>query len=213
MTKKRPHIYTRVSKAKQIEGSGLDEQTARIQQYLKDKQHLFEGEPVYWTDVGLSAYRNKNITDGQLGKFMELVDSGAIGEGDALIIYSLDRLSRRSAWDEVTIPKIVNSRCDIHDVSTPVVLKHDDPFSKIIMELIIQRGNNESKIKSERSTSGWEMRFDNMVKKGDIMTRRLPRWLDYDESCGYTLKEREVNIIRDIFRDYARGISSPVIAK
>lgn len=107
MTTRRPHVYTRISKTTQTEGSGLDEQTTRIEQYLESKKHLFEGEVTYWQDIGLSAYKNKNIQDGQLAEFIKQVDEGKIGEGDALIIYSLDRLSRRSSWDETTIQHLV----------------------------------------------------------------------------------------------------------
>ncbi|TAJ01888.1 recombinase family protein [Pectobacterium versatile] len=208
----KPHIYIRVSKTNQIQGSGLDEQEARIREYIKGKSHLFNGEPIVWKDEGVSAYGSKNIEIGQLAKFISEVEQGRIGDGNCLIIYSLDRLSRRSAWDEDTIQYIVKSGVEIHDVSTPVVLKRDDPFTKIIMELIVQRANNESKIKSERSTSGWQTRFNNMVSNGKIMTRRLPRWLDSNKN-GYIVKENEVDIIHQIFNDYINGQTSPVIAK
>lgn len=129
------HVYTRISKASQQEGSGLDEQLSRIDAYIQSKPELSGSDITYWQDVGVSAFKNKNIHDGQLAEFIKQVESGCIGAGHALVIYSLDRLSRRSSWDEDAIQKRVKSGVDIHDVSTPVVLKRDDPFSKIIMEL------------------------------------------------------------------------------
>lgn len=55
MTKKNVHVYTRISKAAQQEGSGLDEQLSRIEKYILDNQHLFNLENItYWQDVGLS---------------------------------------------------------------------------------------------------------------------------------------------------------------
>ncbi|WP_448665671.1 recombinase family protein [Serratia plymuthica] len=177
MSTRRPHVYTRISKTTQTEGSDLDEQTARIEQYLKDNNHLFEGDLTYWQDIGISAYKNKNIQDGQLAEIIKQVDEGRIGQGNALIIYSLDRLSRRASWDETTIQHLVKKGVEIHDVSTPIVLNKDDPMSKIIMELIVSRGNNESKIKSERSTSGWERRLNDTLKDGRVFTNKLPRWL------------------------------------
>ena len=157
------HVYTRISKSSQQEGSGIDEQLARIKSYIETKPELQDENITYWQDIGLSAYRNKNILDGQLGEFVKLVESGEIGQGHALVIYSLDRLSRRSSWDEDTIQKVVKNGVNIHDVSTPVILSRDDPFSKIIMELIVTRGNNESKIKAERSVAGWEKRLRETV--------------------------------------------------
>lgn len=214
MTKKNVHVYTRISKATQQEGSGLTEQLARIDKYIRDKEHLFNLENItYWQDVGLSAYKNKNIQDGELAEFLNQVDSGVIGEGSALVIYNLDRLSRRSSWDETTIQKIVQSGVIIHDVSTPIVLDRNDPMSKIIMELIISRGNNESKIKSERSTSGWQKRMTDTLATGAVFTKKLPRWLGAGSDGGYIVLPDQFDIIKRIFTEYVNGLSSPMIAK
>lgn len=207
------HVYTRISKTSQQEGSGIDEQLSRIESYIKSKPEQFHDEPQHWQDIGLSAFKNKNIIDGQLAEFIQQVEEGSIGEGHALVIYSLDRLSRRSSWDEDTIQKLVKAGVDIHDVSTPVVLKHDDPFSKIIMELIVQRGNNESKIKSERSTSGWAKRLKDTIENGKVFTRQLPRWLAADENNNYIVIPEQAEIIKRIFREYTNGMSSTMIAR
>ncbi|MEG3135641.1 recombinase family protein [Rouxiella sp. T17] len=212
MLKRRPHVYTRISKTNQIEGAGLTDQTSRIEEYLKVKSHLFEGEVQYWQDVGLSAWKNKNILDGQLAEFIIKVKAGEIGEDDALIIYSLDRLSRRSSWDETTIQMLVSHGVEIHDVSTPVVLNKNDSMSKIIMELIITRGNNESKIKSERSIAGWSKRLQETVETGTIFTKKLPRWLTANND-EYKVLEHEAEIIKRIFREYINGMTSPMIAR
>lgn len=207
------HVYTRISKTSQQEGSGLDEQLSRIESYIKSKPEQFQDEPQHWQDIGLSAYKNKNIIDGQLGEFIKQVGEGAIGKGHALMIYSLDRLSRRSSWDEDTIQKIVKAGVDIHDVSTPIVLRHDDAFSKIIMELIVSRGNNESKIKSERSTSGWAKRLRDTLEHGKVFTKQLPRWLAADENNNYIVIPEQVDIIKRIFMEYTNGMSSTMIAR
>jgi len=207
------HVYTRISKTSQQEGRGIDEQLSRIESYIKSKPEQFHDEPQHWQDIGLSAFKNKNIIDGQLAEFIQQVEEGSIGEGHALVIYSLDRLSRRSSWDEDTIQKLVKAGVDIHDVSTPVVLKHDDPFSKIIMELIVQRGNNESKIKSERSTSGWAKRLKDTIENGKVFTKQLPRWLAADENNNYIVIPEQAEIIKRIFREYTNGMSSTMIAR
>ncbi|WP_323929417.1 recombinase family protein [Aeromonas caviae] len=207
------HIYTRVSKTSQQEGSGLDEQLARIEEYIQDNPAQFQGEPQQWQDVGLSAYKNKNIVDGQLGEFIKLVEEGKIGKGHALVIYSLDRLSRRSGWDDTSIQKIVNAGVDIHDVSTPVILRNDDALGQILMLLIVSRGNNESKIKSERSTAGWAARLRDTLENGKVFTKKLPFWLSADENNNYVVIPDQVEIINNIFKDYTNGLSCPMIAR
>ncbi|WP_288493133.1 recombinase family protein [uncultured Pantoea sp.] len=190
----------------------MDEQLSRINSYIESKPELKNGELTHWQDIGLSAYKNKNIVDGELGKIVQLVESGDIGVGHYLVIYSLDRLSRRSSWDEDTIQKIVKSGVVIHDVSTPVIINKDEPFSKILMELIISRVNNESKIKSERSIAGWEKRLTDTLKDGKVFTKKLPRWLSTDDN-GYTLITEQVDIINRIFTEYTNGLTSPMIAR
>lgn len=212
MTTQQIHVYTRISKTYQQEGSGLDEQLFRIDAYIKSKSEFSGSKITYWQDVGISAFKNNNIRDGQLSEFIKHVESGSIGAGHALIIYSLDRLSRRSSWDEDTIQKLVKNGIDIHDVTTPVILKRDDPFSKIIMELIVARGNNESKIKSERSIAGWEKRLKETREEGKVFTRKLPRWLSTDEN-EYVVITEQAELIKRIFTEYTNGLSSPMIAR
>lgn len=207
------HVYTRISKTSQQEGSGLDEQLARIDTYIKDNPEQFQGEIQYWQDIGLSAYKNKNIVDGQLGELIKLVEGGKIGDGHAIVIYSMDRLSRRSGWDDVSIQKIVTAGVDIHDISAKVVLRNDDAFSQILMLLIVSRANNESKIKSERSTAGWAARLRDTLENGKVFTKKLPFWLSADENNQYVITPDQVEIVNDIFKDYTNGLSCPMIAR
>ncbi|CQI92628.1 Resolvase%2C N terminal domain [Yersinia rohdei] len=215
MTKLQLHVYTRISKTSQQEGSGLDEQLTRINSYIDDKKYLFDLNTIqYWQDVGVSAFKNKNIEDGSaLGELLDKISTGVIGTGHALVVYSLDRLSRRSNWDEYIIQQIVKSGCVIHDVSTPIVLDRNDPMSKIIMELIISRANNESKIKSERSLSGWAAKVAHSIKTGAALTKHTPSWLRIDNG-KYEVVEAEVKTIKYIFHDYIIvGLSAAMIAK
>ncbi|UKL47513.1 recombinase family protein, partial [Klebsiella pneumoniae] len=85
MTKHKIHVYTRISKTYQQEGSGLDEQLSRIDAYIKSKPEFLGSEITYWQDVGVSAFKNKNIHDGQLAEFIKQVESGSIGSGHALV--------------------------------------------------------------------------------------------------------------------------------
>ncbi len=81
------------------------------------------------------------------------------------------------------------------------------------MELIVQRGNNESKIKSERSTSGWAKRLKDTIESGKVFTKQLPRWLAADENNNYIVIPEQAEIIKRIFREYTNGMSSTMIAR
>lgn len=56
MAYKQTHVYTRISKTAQQEGSGIDEQLSRIDAYIKDKPTKFKGEIQHWQDIGLPDY-------------------------------------------------------------------------------------------------------------------------------------------------------------
>ncbi|OHT25357.1 recombinase family protein [Providencia sp. PROV038] len=212
MSKLKAHVYTRISKASQQEGSGLHEQRERIDEYIKKHTKIFDDKVTYWKDIGKSAYKGKNIQYGEIAEFIKQVKSGLIGKGHALILYSLDRFSRRSSWDEDILQWLVKNDIEIHDVTTPVVLKKDDPWSKTIMDLILLRGHNESEIKSERSKAGWKKRLDDTRNEGKVFTNKLPSWLSTDEN-GYIIIEDKVEVIKRLFRDYLSGLSSTMIAR
>jgi DNA invertase Pin-like site-specific DNA recombinase len=106
----------------------------------------------------------------------------------------------------------VKSGVIIRDVSTPVVLNKDETFSKTLIKLIISRGNNESKIKSERSIAGWGKRLTDTIKDGKVFTKKLPRCLSADEN-GYVLIKEQVDFIKRIFSEYTNGLTSPMIAR
>ncbi|BDA18316.1 recombinase family protein [Aeromonas caviae] len=46
-------------------------------------------------DLGVSAFRGKNATQGQLGCFIDLVQSGLVEPNSILLIENFDRLSRQ----------------------------------------------------------------------------------------------------------------------
>ncbi len=81
------------------------------------------------------------------------------------------------------------------------------------MLLIVSRGNNESKIKSERSTAGWAARLRDTLENGKVFTKKLPFWLSADENNNYVVIPDQVEIINNIFKDYTNGLSCPMIAR
>jgi DNA invertase Pin-like site-specific DNA recombinase len=48
-----------------------------------------------YEDLGVSAYRSKNALVGNLGEFLRAIREGAVKPGSALVVESLDRISRQ----------------------------------------------------------------------------------------------------------------------
>lgn len=210
----RPICYERVSSIQQVsEGGGLDDQRAAIDEYLSRKKDLFTAERVYIQDRGVSAFRNDNISpDSHLGQFLEGIRRKQYGEGDALIVMSLDRISRRSSWSEDTIRYIVDSGVEVHDITGNLVLNRDDPNSKLYMEIVQSRSHNESLLKSTRAIAAWDRKIKEAIKEGKVISNRMPIWLVNDNG-KYAVNEEKVELIRSCFQMYANGMSTGEIVK
>ncbi|MDU3914581.1 recombinase family protein [Kluyvera ascorbata] len=214
----RPICYERVSTKNQLSeagngAGGLDDQRAAIDRYLDEKKQLFSEGRIYLQDRGVSAFRNDNISpDSQLGMFLEGIRRKEYGEGDALIVLSLDRLSRRSSWSEDTIRYIVESGVEVHDISGRLVLNRNDANSKIIMELIQGRSYNESLLKSTRAIAAWDRKIKEAIKDGKVISNRMPVWL-VNDGGRYAVNEKKVEVIRSCFQMYANGMSTGEIVK
>lgn len=210
----RPICYERVSSVKQVElGYGLDDQRSSIEDFLEKNTDKFTSERVFITDDGVSAFKNANISpESNLGKFLQDVRDKKFGKGDALIVLSLDRLSRRSSWTENTIQFIVASGIVIYDISTDLVLREDDNFSKILMEIILQRSHNESLMKSVRAKVAWQNKVMRAAANGEVVSNRMPFWLENVDN-KYSVIEEQAALVVQCFEWYKSGFSTGEIVK
>ncbi|HGH5981248.1 TPA: recombinase family protein, partial [Kluyvera georgiana] len=214
----RPICYERVSTKNQLSeagngAGGLDDQRAAIDRYLDEKKHLFSEDRIYLQDRGISAFRNDNILPGsQLSQLLEGIRNKEYGEGYALVVLSLDRLSRRSSWAEDTIRYIVESGVEIHDISGRLVLNKNDANSKLYMEIVQSRSHNESLLKSTRAIAAWDRKIKEAIKDGKVISNRMPVWL-VNDGGRYAVNEKKVEVIRSCFQMYANGMSTGEIVK
>src|SRR4051794_17399302 len=85
------YSYIRFSTPEQLKGDSLRRQLQLSRDYAL--QHGLELDEEL-KDIGVSAFKGKNRTDGALGRFINLVREGKIEPGSVLLVESLDRLSR-----------------------------------------------------------------------------------------------------------------------
>jgi DNA invertase Pin-like site-specific DNA recombinase len=85
------YSYIRFSSKKQALGTSLDRQ-ADIDSFLERHNLVLDTR---LEDLGVSAYRGKNASKGQLGDFLALVRAGQIDTNSVLLIENFDRLSRQ----------------------------------------------------------------------------------------------------------------------
>ena len=207
------YSYTRFSTPEQAQGDSKRRQAAKYDELCK--RHNLTPAASYF-DEGVSAYKGKNRTKGDLAKFLSLVESGKVEQGSWLVVESLDRLSRqgprqtRKLLEGLLENQIIVATCSPERVLTEKSL--DDVFAIIEVALIASRAREESDRKSERVKAAWGNKLVNADK--EIVTRRCPAWLTYDETRqGWKELPERVRVIKQIFNWTLKGLGQRAIAK
>src|SRR5204862_6491823 len=88
--------YVRFSHPSQLEGDSLRRQTERATDYCKRKGLTLDTS-LTLRDLGVSAFRGKNAAVGNFRTFLDAVKAGKVAPGSALIVESIDRISRQGS--------------------------------------------------------------------------------------------------------------------
>jgi DNA invertase Pin-like site-specific DNA recombinase len=178
MTKTKAYSYLRISNDQQKVGDGIRRQMEASKTYADQYGYdLVET----MSDIGISAFKGKNITEGALGVFIAAIDAGNIEAGSVLLVESLDRLSRDSvlkAFGQFTsiLQKgvgIVTLTDNQHYTAESVSENVGQLFTSLGVML---RANEESVIKSKRISAAWQRKREDIGYRK--LTRNVPAWLE-----------------------------------
>jgi len=113
---KKAFSYLRYSTPEQGQGDSVRRQLELSRQYAET--HSFELDESLKPDKGVSAFRGKNRTEGNLGAFLHDCQSGRVPKGSALLVESLDRLSREQVEEALyQFLDIIRSGIEVHTLS------------------------------------------------------------------------------------------------
>lgn len=209
------HLYQRVSGAGQLVGDGLGRQLEGTMRYVEDKGLEIVRE---YVDRGVSAYRGKNRRVGELALILRHIEQGVIRPGEHLVIESIDRLSRQPPLDALETLKLILAKgVVVHSVfeKKEFTLESINADLSALLTLVISmaRANEESRVKSLRVADAHRRARET----GRITAGSIPTWLkvEKNEATGekrFVVKEREAEIVRDMFEMSAKGLSSYRIA-
>ncbi|MEC8482220.1 MAG: recombinase family protein, partial [Pseudomonadota bacterium] len=96
MNQRKAYSYLRFSTPEQMKGDSFRRQTALAQSYASKNNLILDNELTF-EDLGVSAYQGRNKAKGNLGLFLEAVQTGLIERDSVLLVESLDRISRETA--------------------------------------------------------------------------------------------------------------------
>jgi DNA invertase Pin-like site-specific DNA recombinase len=94
------YSYVRMSTETQLLGDSLRRQLERSRAFAVERGFDLVED---YHDLGVSAFRGKNVEDGKLGLFLNAVKAGKVPRGSYLLVESLDRLSRQQLQKSLRI--------------------------------------------------------------------------------------------------------------
>lgn len=211
------YSYVRFSTSQQELGDSLRRQVTMAEEYCK--KHGLDLHPVSYRDLGVSAFKRKNVEKGALAAFIDAVKQGIIPKGSFLVIEQFDRLSRADV--DIALRLLLDL---VHSGVTLVTLADEKVWDRtavsdignlIVAIVFMSRANNESASKAKRLSEAWGEKKREAARSGKILTSECPRWLKVsDDKRSFIVLEDKVESIRKVFemRLNGYGISSIVSA-
>ncbi|MBL4760202.1 MAG: recombinase family protein [Mariprofundaceae bacterium] len=211
---KKAYSYIRFSTPEQLKGDSLRRQLESSRAYAKE--HNLELDESL-KDLGVSAFKGKNATEGALKRFIELIETGQVESGSILILESLDRLSRQQVFAALSLfSSILSAGVEVVTLADGQHYTKEsiNDIGQLVFSLIsLSRAHEESAIKSKRIKASWEMRRKRAVENKTPITGRVPYWLRLtDNRQSFEVIPERVAIIRKIFDMTIAGVGQRKIA-
>ena len=216
-TRPRAYSYVRFSTPEQAKGDSSRRQKDASSKYAAEHNlDLVEDGDDTLKDLGVSAFKGKNVKSGALGRFLEAVRGGEVPRGSYLLVESLDRVSRQSPYDAAdTMRDIVSEGVTVVDlldggrVYNEKILQ-EDSMAFIMMAVGFMRAHEESQRKAERLSAAWAKK--RRSARDRPLTAMCPAWLELKDGKYEPIKDR-AKIIKRIFDEAAAGIGIPTITR
>lgn len=211
------YSYIRFSTPRQSLGDSLRRQVEQTEKYCEEHGLTLVRESEY-RDLGVSAFRKKNLETGKLAEFIEAVNAGKIPAGSFLIIEQFDRLSRanvnvalRLLMDLIEAGIVVVTLVDGKQWTKESLTDLADLFTAIIF---LARANDESARKSDRLAAVWDQKkkraADGTATR--IVTSEAPRWLRANaDKTGFEPIPELVDSVRRVFEMRINGAGAAAI--
>ncbi|MER9823992.1 recombinase family protein [Mesorhizobium sp. M0115] len=209
--------YARVSRLIQAEGDGLRRQ----------KDSFDEGEERFGVtiasehqmiDMGLSAYKGKNLASGALGALLKEAEAGKFPDGTILFVEDLDRLSRGAIEDalQLLLAIIKTGLVVVTTIDWQVYRKGQMTMNTLMRSMMkMELAHEESAKKEYRTRKSYAERYAKAEATGVLPRQSMFGWIKKDEVTGLAVfdAERKPEIVRRICDMSLSGLGLPKIAK
>jgi DNA invertase Pin-like site-specific DNA recombinase len=211
------YSYIRFSHPDQAKGDSLRRQTEAAEAWC-EKNHVRLDSSTTLHDLGKSAYTGAHRTNPDrhaLAAFLKLVEAGKVPRGSYLVVENLDRLSREDIQPALLLVlNLMQAGVRIVQLKPAEMVFDDksDTMPVMMMMIELSRGHGESAIKSERVGAAWAERKRKARENGEVLTRRVPAWVE-ERSGKLVLVPERADAVRRIFALAASGYGHASIVR
>lgn len=215
-TRAKAYSYIRFSSPEQAKGDSYRRQRAAAEDYCRKHDiELASSREYTFLDKGRSAYTGRHLDDeGQLRRFLDLVESGAIERGSYLLVESLDRLSREKV--STALPRfmdLLNSGIRVVTLSDERLYTEEFNELDLIISIVhMSRAHSESSIKAQRLSAVWDKKKNLARTELKPLGKACPAWLEL-VGGQYQPRPKHVETIRLIFELAIAGYGQGVIPR
>ena len=203
------YSYLRISTDQQKVGDGVRRQMETSKAYADLHGYELVDE---MRDIGVSAFKGKNASEGALGLFIAALDAGKIDSGSVLLVENLDRLSRNTVLEAFgQFTNILNKGIAIVNLTDGqhyTAASVNENMGQLFMSMgAMLRAYEESALKSKRVGAAWKKKRENIQDK--ILTKVIPSWLKLSvDEKSILVDEQKANIVLDIYKLSADGMGA-----
>jgi DNA invertase Pin-like site-specific DNA recombinase len=214
--KPKAYSYIRFSSPEQAKGDSYRRQREAALAYCQEQGLELAATSEYtFFDRGRSAFTGKHTDDtGELGRFLKLVENGAIPKGSYLIVESLDRLSREEV--RKALPRFLDllgkGICIYTSIDKHLYTENYDLSDLVISIVSMSRAHEESAHKGNRVSEAWQNKRNLARTQKKPLGNACPYWLQLVNGA-YQKRPDRVLVIERIFEMCLQGYGQMTIAK
>lgn len=208
--------YVRFSSVEQSKGDSLRRQTEVAQKYASE-HGLQLDTSLTFRDLGVSAFTGAHRAEGALAAFIAACKSGRVPRGSALLVESIDRLSREQIRKAVRfiLELIDDHKIEIHTTSDGRVYGQGSEMPDVMyLVMVAARANEESATKSKRVRAAQaKAKASIAVNPGVSVGGRVPAWIRSERGKPFELHADRAVVVRKMFELCLSGLGDFLIAR
>jgi DNA invertase Pin-like site-specific DNA recombinase len=199
--------YSRFSDPKQAKGDSETRQDEMFRAFCA--RHNLTPLTEVFADRGRSGYKDEHRKKGRLGQLIAMAKDGRFEAGTVIVVEAWDRLGRlRPDRQTDLIAELLRTGVSIGVCRLDDIFSEDDfgTHKWTTLAVFIQMAYQESKQKAERVAASWQRRRERTRDGGELLTTRLPAWLEMGADGQPRLIPERAAAVRRIFRLAAEGM-------